>query len=162
MLIPALARYFPSLWASCVLLLIGGCFPLGKNIQNEKSNPPPHTSTNFLSPLPFLSPLLFQQMSSLFLQWLGTYLVSCKCTRPKWFECLPKDNNKTQHADLRDELLRNQSSCRDKGNRRSKHRFCQYEANGSNYTKPQGNWSNLSADKVSSNFLQAENPESKY
>lgn len=157
--IPALAR-FSSLWAAGVVLrLIGGRCPPGKNIQHKYKNVP----VNFLLPLPFIPPLLFQQMSSLFLQWLaleGHTHFSSNCTRPECFECLPKDN-RIHHADLRNELLLNQFMQRQR-KQRQQHGFCQHEGDSSNYIKPQGNWSNLSADKVSSHFLQTENQKGKY
>lgn len=167
MCIQALARFSPTESRCCaafdwwLLSSRGGKKPI-QDEKNKKSNT--FSPINFLLPLPFLSPLLFQQMSSLFLQWLaleGHIPFSIKCARPKCFECLPKDN-KIHHADLRNELLLNRGSRRDKGNRGSQHGFCQYKGNSSDYTKPQGNWSNLSADKVSSDFLQTENQKSKY
>lgn len=55
-----------------------------------------------------------------------------------------------------------QGSCRDNRIGGSQYGSCQEEANSSNYIKPQGNWSDLSTDKVSSHFWQTEHLKSKY
>lgn len=139
MFIPALASFPQPESRCCVAFELVAVVLRGKTYRTRKKKIQHFFPINFILPLPFLSPLLFQQMSSLFLQWLaleGHIHFSSKCTRPKCFECLPKDNNKIHHADLRNELPLNRSSRRDKGNRGSQHGFCQYAANSSNYIKP--------------------------
>ena len=160
MFIPALARFSQSVNSRCCVAFDWWLLSSREKHTAQIQKMAPATLIYHCHP----PPLLFQQMSSLFLQWLaleGHIDFSSNCTRPEWFECLPKDNNRIHHADLRNELLLNQFMQRQR-KQRQQHGFCQHEGDSSHYIKPQGTWSNLSADKVSSHFLQTENQKGKY
>lgn len=134
MCIPALARCSQSVRRCCFAFDWCLLYSRGKHIRNNKSCHffPPHQLSFTVT---CFSLLLFQQMSSVFLQWLaleGHIHFSRQCAKPKWFECLPLDNNKIQNSDPRNE--NNWSSHRDRETRQ--HGFCQYKANSSVYIKP--------------------------